>query len=282
MSSDKLVFERTYDAPIEKVWKAITDKNQMKQWYFELDQFRAEKGFQFSFYGERDGTKFLHKCEVLEANPVTRLSYSWRYEGYPGNSVVTFDLSATGKHRTRLVLTHSGLDSLVQGHTDFKRDDFEAGWNQIAGESLRNFVEVDNLRAQITINASAAAVWQIILSPNNSWAQAFGEGTIAKTNWLEGSSISWEDAEGGIGARGIIKSSVENRRLELAYFDEVEEAPGETLGDYREIFTIQTEGENKLVVTAESGPLQKLYVVKHGDMWNKALEMIKVKAESHT
>ena len=35
----KIVIERTYNAPVEKVWKAITDKEEMKQWYFDLDAF---------------------------------------------------------------------------------------------------------------------------------------------------------------------------------------------------------------------------------------------------
>ena len=27
--------ERVYNAPVERVWSAITDKDQMKQWYFD-------------------------------------------------------------------------------------------------------------------------------------------------------------------------------------------------------------------------------------------------------
>ena len=49
METKPLILERTYNAPIEKVWKAITDKDQMKEWYFELDEFKAEKGFKFQF-----------------------------------------------------------------------------------------------------------------------------------------------------------------------------------------------------------------------------------------
>src|SRR5688572_27656038 len=103
----QLVFERTYNAPIKKVWKAITDKNQMKEWYFELEAFKPQPGFEFSFYGGKDGRKYLHKCKVIEARPVNRLSYSWSYDGYPGTSVVTFDLAELSADKTKLTLTHS-------------------------------------------------------------------------------------------------------------------------------------------------------------------------------
>ena len=30
------IIERTYNAPRNKVWRAITSKDDMKQWYFDL------------------------------------------------------------------------------------------------------------------------------------------------------------------------------------------------------------------------------------------------------
>ena len=36
MKQEPLVIERTLNAAIEKVWQAITGKDQMKQWYFDL------------------------------------------------------------------------------------------------------------------------------------------------------------------------------------------------------------------------------------------------------
>ena len=47
-----IIVERTYNAPIEKVWNAITNKDEMKKWYFDLAEFKAEPGFEFQFYGE--------------------------------------------------------------------------------------------------------------------------------------------------------------------------------------------------------------------------------------
>ncbi|HQW02016.1 MAG TPA: SRPBCC domain-containing protein, partial [Saprospiraceae bacterium] len=51
MSFPPFIIERTLNAPIDRVWQAITNKSQMKQWYFDLADFKAEVGFQFEFIG---------------------------------------------------------------------------------------------------------------------------------------------------------------------------------------------------------------------------------------
>jgi uncharacterized protein YndB with AHSA1/START domain len=56
MKDESFVIERTFDAPAEIVWKAITDKDDMKQWYFDLPAFKPEAGFEFRFTaGPTDG-----------------------------------------------------------------------------------------------------------------------------------------------------------------------------------------------------------------------------------
>jgi len=42
MNREPLVIERTYNTTVEKVWKAITDKDEMKHWYFDLEEFRQK------------------------------------------------------------------------------------------------------------------------------------------------------------------------------------------------------------------------------------------------
>ena len=136
-----IVIERVYDAPVSRVWKAITDKDQMKQWYFDLDEFRAEKGFRFQFYGQgKKGEKYLHHCEVTEVIPEHILTYSWAYEGYKGISYVTFELTEE-EGRTHLKLTHRGLESFPADNPDFARENFNGGWTELTGKLLKGFVE---------------------------------------------------------------------------------------------------------------------------------------------
>ena len=140
MNTPPLVVERVFNAPIEKVWKAITEKEEMKQWYFDLAEFKAEVGFEFRFYGGPPEKQYLHLCKVTEVVPGNKLTYSWRYDGYEGNSFVTFELFAEGK-TTRVKLTHAGLETFPKENPDFARKNFAEGWTDLIGRSLKSYLE---------------------------------------------------------------------------------------------------------------------------------------------
>lgn len=140
MKQEPFVIERVYNASVERVWKAITDKDQMKQWYFDIAAFKPEVGFEFSFTGHNEGVTFIHLCKVTEVVPNKKLTYSWRYKDYEGNSFVTFELFPEGPSSTRLKLTHEGLETFPQT-THFAKSNFEMGWTELIGSLLKNFVE---------------------------------------------------------------------------------------------------------------------------------------------
>lgn len=136
-----IIIERTYNAPVEKIWKALTDVVEMKKWYFDLAEFKAEPGFEFSFYGEgTQGEKFLHLCKITDAEPNRKLRYSWRYDQYPGISYVSFELFPEGD-KTKLKLTHEGLESFPADNPAFAKQNFVQGWTEITGTSLKNYLE---------------------------------------------------------------------------------------------------------------------------------------------
>ena len=136
------VIEKSYKAPRQKVWRAITNKDDMKQWYFDLTDFKPVVGFEFEFRGGReDGVQYLHRCKITEVIPEKKLTYSWTYEGYEGMSFVTFVLFDDGDKNTRVKLTHAGLDSFPKSIPDFDKKNFAEGWTEIIGSNLRNFVE---------------------------------------------------------------------------------------------------------------------------------------------
>jgi uncharacterized protein YndB with AHSA1/START domain len=134
-----LTIERTYQAPTEKVWRALTSAEAMKQWYFDIKEFKPEVGFEFEFSGACEGGKYLHRCKVTEVIPGKKLAYSWRYEGYEGESLVTIELFPEGD-QTRLRLTHAGLETFPK-LPHFARSNFAQGWNMIIGENLKKAVE---------------------------------------------------------------------------------------------------------------------------------------------
>ena len=141
MEGQPIVIERTLNAPPEKIWKAITDKEEMKLWYFDLAEFKPEVGFEFRFLGGTDEKKYLHICKITEVVAGKRITYSWRYDGYEGISYVTFELIKEGK-QTRVRLTHKGTGSFPQNDPNFARGSFSKGWTYIIGTALKGFVEL--------------------------------------------------------------------------------------------------------------------------------------------
>jgi len=107
--AEAVVVERTFNAPVGRVWKALTDADEMRVWYFDLKEFKPEVGFEFEFIIEHEGMKYHHLCKVTEVIPQKRIAYTWRYKGEPGDSLVTFELFADG-NKTKLRLTHEGLE----------------------------------------------------------------------------------------------------------------------------------------------------------------------------
>lgn len=138
--SGAIVTERTYHAPIESVWLAITTPDAIKHWFFDLPGFKAEVGAEFRFYGGKDeNNQYLHICVVTEVVPGKKLTYSWRYDGYAGISYVSFELFSEG-NQTRLKFTHDGIETFPQNNPDFARENFAEGWTYTV-DALKGFVE---------------------------------------------------------------------------------------------------------------------------------------------
>lgn len=140
MDDRPIVIEQSFKSSAEKIWNAITDKDEMKQWYFDLKEFKPEVGFEFRFLaGESEDNQYLHICKITEVIPGKKIAYSWRYNGYEGISYVSFELFPEGK-RTRLKLIHSGLETFPESNPDLAKENFAAGWKQIIGNSLKNYL----------------------------------------------------------------------------------------------------------------------------------------------
>ncbi len=140
MKTTPIVVEKTFNVSIEKVWQAITDKDAMKQWFFDLAAFRPEVGFEFSFQAGADTKQYIHLCKVTEVVPGKKISYSWSYKDHAGYSLVTIELFAEDRH-TRLVLMHTCVESFAGNGPDFVASNFMAGWTQIVTVSLKKFLE---------------------------------------------------------------------------------------------------------------------------------------------
>jgi uncharacterized protein YndB with AHSA1/START domain len=137
--AEAVVIERTFNAPVARVWQALTDVDEMRIWYFDLKQFKPEVGFEFGFVVEHEGMTYDHRCRVTKVIPQKKIAYTWRYAGHEGDSLVTFELFPDGD-RTRLKLTHEGLETFPKTPA-FAREKFNKGWTEIIGSELKKFLE---------------------------------------------------------------------------------------------------------------------------------------------
>lgn len=139
MSTVPLIVENELNASVATVWKAISDRNEMKLWYFDLAAFEPRVGFEFEFMGGTETNQYRHICQITEVEVEQKLTYSWAYDGYEGSSFVTFELEPRGE-KTFIRLTHRGLETFPPNR-DFARSNFEEGWSAIIGKMLPEYLE---------------------------------------------------------------------------------------------------------------------------------------------
>jgi uncharacterized protein YndB with AHSA1/START domain len=129
------------DAPVRKVWDALTLHDQMIRWFFEnIPEFEPEVGFQTRFPVYSGERIFTHVWKILEVVPLKKILYQWSYTEYPGESKVTFELTDQ-ENQTRLIVRHEGLESFSQEIPEFSRENCRAGWTFFIQERLPLFLE---------------------------------------------------------------------------------------------------------------------------------------------
>jgi len=144
MDSTPIIEQQNINVPASSLWKAITDKAEMKNWYFDLKEFRAEPGYKFRFVAGDEKEKYLHLCQVKEVIAEKKLSYTWAYEIIPGvETLVTFELKPLDNSSTQLKLTHAGVEKFPIENPSFRRESFVQGWKQIVS-GLKKYLESKN------------------------------------------------------------------------------------------------------------------------------------------
>ncbi|KQR67429.1 SRPBCC domain-containing protein [Pedobacter sp. Leaf176] len=138
--SKALILEYLYNVEAVKIWTALTDNNEIKKWFFQLKDFKPKIGYKFDFSGgPEQGPHYLHLCEITELVEGRKLAYTWRYDGYPGNSEVCWELFEKAG-QTRVVITHTGLETFSENGENFSKGSFKAGWTYFLSNALKNYL----------------------------------------------------------------------------------------------------------------------------------------------
>jgi len=106
-------FERRYRHPVDQVWAALTDNEQLAKWFSQLHVEDLRQGGRIKF-DMRDGT-FID-MDILDCQPLEVLEYTW------GTDTVRFELYPDGDGCRLLLLER------LNGLTDHTPKDL-AGWH---------------------------------------------------------------------------------------------------------------------------------------------------------
>lgn len=133
-----LVIEREIliEAPVEVVWRTITEPDQISQWFADRVEIVIEPGARgYLGFGDQGGPVVVEAVE-----PPSRLSFRWNHpqgeDPASGNSMlVEFALTPEGGERTRLRVTESGHELRDWPDAEKQRyaDEHREGWGEFLG-----------------------------------------------------------------------------------------------------------------------------------------------------
>jgi uncharacterized protein YndB with AHSA1/START domain len=140
---ETLAVERSVliDAPLQRVWQAITDPAQLERWYapgcpWEIPAL--QDGATVKFHNTNTDIQ-LAIIEALE--PLQKLTLRWQLDpAHPGVTLLNSFLLKEENGKTHVTVSQAGYESLPDGMREEQlRQDAEA-YTAIA-ESLKNYLE---------------------------------------------------------------------------------------------------------------------------------------------
>ena len=119
------------EAPVEVVWRTITEPDQVTRWFADRVDLVIEPGARgYMGFGDQGGP-----VVVVTVDPPIRLSFRWNFprgeEPAAGNSMlVEFTLTPEGDERTRLRVVESGHELRAWPDAEKQRyaDEHRDGW----------------------------------------------------------------------------------------------------------------------------------------------------------
>jgi uncharacterized protein YndB with AHSA1/START domain len=143
MKDNPIIVRQQFETSVEEVWRAISVRDEMVKWFFDtIEEFKPEIGFKTKFIVETpEHKKYIHLWEVTEVLINKKLTYSWKYKDYSGDSYVEWILISQDDNQTLLTLTHYGQSSFPNDNSDFFRENCEDGWKQFINERLKNHLK---------------------------------------------------------------------------------------------------------------------------------------------
>jgi uncharacterized protein YndB with AHSA1/START domain len=127
------------EADADRVWKALTNKDELSRWMMMPTNFNPKVGAKFYFQAnpnEEWTDKVTGKVKELDKNK--KLSFTWNSDQLRNETLVTFTLSEK-ENKTELKLIHSGWEENEDDKNEM-RNLYNEGWGQRLFENLKELV----------------------------------------------------------------------------------------------------------------------------------------------
>jgi uncharacterized protein YndB with AHSA1/START domain len=146
-SDREIRIERVFDAPRDRVWRAMSDPKLIAQWWgrgnkMVVEKFEMKRGGHWRFVEHGDDGVNGFEGRYREVTPPERVVQTFEWDGMPGYVIIeTATLTDLGDGRTKLTTT-----SLF--HTTEERDGFlQSGMEGGVNDS---YAALDKLLATLT------------------------------------------------------------------------------------------------------------------------------------
>jgi uncharacterized protein YndB with AHSA1/START domain len=126
--------ERIFNAPRDRVWKAMTDPKLVAQWWgrgnkLVIEKMEVERGGHWRFVEHTPQGVHGFEGRFAEVTPPERVVQTFEWDGMPGHvALETMTLEDLGDGRTRLVTT--SLFMTAQDRDGMLQSGMEGGLNQ--------------------------------------------------------------------------------------------------------------------------------------------------------
>ncbi len=135
MAVETIRHSSLFNAPLQKVWKAVASSEGISAWFMPND-FEPEMGHEFSLHTPYG----ISPCRVTELDPPNRLSFTWGEDWH-----VTFELKEL-EGKTEFTLIHAGWDEKKVTETGEShaviRERMDHGWREAVLPRLKEYVDV--------------------------------------------------------------------------------------------------------------------------------------------
>jgi uncharacterized protein YndB with AHSA1/START domain len=133
------------EAPVDVVWRTITEPDQIVKWFADRVELLLEPGGHgYMGFGEDNGGPVV--VEAVE--PQSRFSFRWNHpageDPAAANSVlVEFTLAPTGPESTRLRVVETGDEQLAWADSEKERyaKEHDGGWSEFLSRLAGLFAE---------------------------------------------------------------------------------------------------------------------------------------------